>query len=107
MLARYVRKLGVVSLPQAVRKMTSLPATTFGLEGRGEIRIGAAADLVLFDPDTIEDRATYDEPILAPVGISRVLVNGVVVAEDGRHNGKRPGAVLRHRLPHGKRPGDR
>ena len=99
MLARFVRKLGVVTLPQAVRKMTSLPAATFGLKDRGEIRVGAAADLVLFDPDAVEDRATFDEPINAPVGISRVLVNGVIVVADGRHTGARPGVVLRHKAP--------
>jgi len=96
MLGRFVRELGVVSLPEAIRKMTSLPARTFGLEGRGELRVGAAADVVLFDPETVQDRATYDAPVLTPVGIPRVLVNGVVVVEDGRHTGARPGQVLRH-----------
>ncbi len=94
-LARYVRDEGVLSLEEAVRKMTSWPATRMRLERRGVIREGAWADITVFDLDRIEDRATYDEPVLFPEGIEYVLVNGVVVIEDGgRHTGARPGHVL-------------
>ncbi len=75
--------------------MTSWPATRMRLERRGVIREGAWADITVFDLDRIEDRATYDEPVLFPEGIEYVLVNGVVVIEDGgRHTGARPGHVL-------------
>lgn len=94
-LGRYVRDLGVLSLEEAIRKMTSWPATRMRLERRGVIREGAWADITIFDLDRIQDLATYDEPVLFPEGIEMVLVNGVVVIEDGgRHTGARPGHVL-------------
>jgi N-acyl-D-aspartate/D-glutamate deacylase len=93
-LARYVREMGVLSLEEAVRKMTSWPATRMGLIDRGAIRQGMWADLVLFDPERIADTATWESPVEFPVGIERVLVNGVVVVEEGRHTGARPGHVL-------------
>jgi N-acyl-D-aspartate/D-glutamate deacylase len=94
-LGRYVRELGVLSLEEAIRKMTSWPATRMRLERRGVIREGAWADITIFDFDRVTDRATYDEPVLFPEGIEYVLVNGVVVIEDGgRHTGGRPGHVL-------------
>jgi N-acyl-D-amino-acid deacylase len=96
LLGLYVRELRLLSLEDAVRKMTSLPAQTFGLRGRGLIREGFAADLVLFDEQTIADRATFDRPHQYPVGISRVFVNGVAVFEDGRMTAARPGAALRN-----------
>lgn len=94
-LARYVREQGVLSLPEAIRKMTSLPAQIVGLSDRGLLRPGMAADVVIFDPDRIEDRATFQQPRQYPVGVEYVLVNGQVVIEGGRHTGARPGRVLR------------
>jgi N-acyl-D-aspartate/D-glutamate deacylase len=76
--------------------MTALPAKVFGFADRGVVRVGAWADLVVFDPATVGDRATYEDPLLAPVGMPFVLVNGVVVVENGQHTGARPGKVLRH-----------
>ena len=94
-LGRYVRERGVISLEDAVRKMTSLAAHHVGLFGRGEIRPGAAADLVLFDPATVLDRATTKDPQALAAGIATVWVNGAVVYEEGAATGKRPGRVLR------------
>ncbi len=94
-LGRYARELGVLSLEQAVHRMTGLPAAKFGLRDRGTVREGAFADLVLFDPGTIEDLATYDDPHRSPRGIARVFVNGAQVACDGEHTGARPGRALR------------
>lgn len=94
-LARYVREEGVLTLPEAVRKMTSWPAARMRLERRGLLREGFWADVVIFDLDRVQDRATYDEPTLFPDGIETVLVNGEVVIENGgRHTGARPGRVL-------------
>jgi N-acyl-D-amino-acid deacylase len=95
-LARYVRELKVVSLEEAVRKMTSLPADHFGFGDRGRIAVGQAADLVIFDPALVTDRATYEQPHQYPDGISAVLVNGVAVVDQGGHTKARPGQVLRH-----------
>lgn len=92
---RFVRELGVLSLEEAVAKMTSLAARHVGLEGRGVVEPGAVADLVLFDPRTIADRATFAEPALPSVGIEAVWVAGVAVREGGRDTGARPGRVLR------------
>ena len=93
-IARYVRERGVLTLPEAVRKMTSWPATRMRLSGRGAIREGLWADVVVFDLATLDDRATYDVPRASPAGIDHVLVNGVVVIDHGRHTGARPGKVL-------------
>jgi len=94
-LARYVRDTGTLTLEEAIRKMTSWPATRMRLDRRGVIREGAWADITIFDLDRVQDRATYDEPVLFPEGIEYVLVNGVVVIEDGgTHTGARPGHVL-------------
>lgn len=94
-LARYVRGAGVLDWGEAVAKMTSRPAAKFGLRDRGLIKEGAWADLVLFDPETVADRATYDSPHAAPLGIRQVLVNGVAVVADGEVTGELPGRVLR------------
>jgi N-acyl-D-amino-acid deacylase len=96
-LGEYVRERKILSLEEAVRKMTSLPAEFFGFPGRGVIREGAAADLVLFDPATVRDRATYAAPRTFPAGIPHVLVNGVFVVRDGRTTGARPGQILLRR----------
>ncbi|AYY13632.1 D-aminoacylase [Actinobacteria bacterium YIM 96077] len=92
-LARYVRERGVLSLPEAVRKMTSLPASRLGLDGRGIIRPGAAADVVVFDPDTVTDRSTFADPWQLSTGVSTVLVNGQIALE-GDPTGSRAGRVL-------------
>jgi N-acyl-D-amino-acid deacylase len=93
-LGHYVRELQLLSLEDAIRKMTSLPAQTFGFRDRGMVREGFAADLVIFDEKTIEDRATFDKPHQFPVGISYVLVNGELVFANGQMTGARPGVAL-------------
>jgi N-acyl-D-amino-acid deacylase len=90
----YVRERGWLTLPEAIRKMTSLPAQRLGWKDRGTLREGAFADLVLFDPDTVIDRSTFAEPTLTPAGIEKVFVNGVAVWSDGKATGERPGRVL-------------
>ncbi len=94
-LGEYVRERQTISLEDAVRKMTSLAAGHFGFAGRGVIREGAVADLVVFDPGRIRDTATYDKPHAFPDGIPHVIVNGVFVVRDGQTTGARPGQVLR------------
>ena len=103
-IARYVRERGVLTLEQAIRKMTSWPATRMRLDSRGAIREGLWADVVIFDYERLQDRATYDEPRLSPVGIDYVLVNGVVVIDHDKHTGARPGKVL---YGQGREPGSR
>jgi N-acyl-D-amino-acid deacylase len=94
-LGHYARDVGLFPLEEAVRRMTSLPAATFGLKDRGAIRAGAFADLVLFDPATVIDRATFEDPKVPAAGIERVMVNGRSVWADGRPTGATPGRVLR------------
>jgi len=96
-LGKYVRDERVLSLEQAVRKMSGLTAQQLHITGRGLIREGLAADLVIFDPATVADRATFTDPFQYPVGISTVIVNGRVVLDNGRHTGERPGVVIRGR----------
>lgn len=98
-LGQFVRDEALLSLEEAVRKMTSAAAARIGLEDRGLIRDGYAADLVIFDPDRIRSNATYDEPRRFPDGIEYVVVNGSVVVDQGIHTGTRPGRVLRHGRP--------
>jgi N-acyl-D-amino-acid deacylase len=93
-LGHYVRELKLISLEDAIRKMTSLPAQTFGFRDRGLIREGFAADLVIFDENTIIDQATFDKPQQFPSGISYVLVNGAPVIENNQLTTARPGAAL-------------
>jgi N-acyl-D-amino-acid deacylase len=97
-LGHYVRELRILSLEDAVRKMTSLPAQTFNLRDRGLLREGFAADIVVFDDASVGDRSTFERPHQYPSGISHVLVNGVPVLDDGRMTEARPGAALRRRL---------
>jgi N-acyl-D-amino-acid deacylase len=97
-LGDYVRNQQVITLEDAVRKMTQLPATRFGLKGRGELGPGMAADIVIFDPATVGDKATFDKPHAYPTGIKRVMVNGVTVINNGKHTGKRPGQMLKHEV---------
>ncbi len=94
-LGRYVRELKVLSLEDAIRKMTSLPAQTFGFRDRGYVREGMAADLVIFDEKTVGDRATFDKPHQYPTGISYVFVNGELVFSNETMTTARPGMALR------------
>jgi N-acyl-D-aspartate/D-glutamate deacylase len=94
-LGRYVREWGVLTLEEAVRKMTSLPAEFLGLENRGRIAPGFMADVVVFDPDTIVDASTWAEPTLYAVGVNHVFTNGVAVLQDGELTGSTPGRRLR------------
>lgn len=94
-LGRHVRERGDLSLPEAVAKMTSRPAAVFGLAGRGVVAVGAAADVVLLDPATVADRATFNNPVQLSAGIEVVVVNGAVAYERGRATGPRAGRRLR------------
>lgn len=94
-LGRYVRELKLISLEDAIRKMTSLPAQTFGFRDRGLIREGLAADLVIFDENTIIDQATFDKPHQFPLGIGYVIVNGTPVLENNQMTSARSGVALR------------
>ncbi|MDE2691705.1 MAG: D-aminoacylase [Acidobacteriota bacterium] len=94
-LGRYVRERNVVSLEEGIRKMTSLSAQHLGIADRGAIEEGHYADLVLFDPETVIDRSTYEDPHLPSVGIEKVWVNGELVFDGGETTGNRPGRVIR------------
>lgn len=94
LLGHYVRELGLLSLEEAVRKITSLPADILGLDDRGRIAEGMAADLVIFDPETIIDRSTWTQPNLFAEGVVHVLVNGVSVLHNGEMTGMSPGRFL-------------
>ena len=94
-LGRYVREDGLLTLEEAVRKMTSFPAQRLGLHNKGVLRPGADADIVVFDPDTVIDRGTFRDPNQYPVGIEYVLVNGCVSVSEGRFTGETAGEVLR------------
>jgi N-acyl-D-aspartate/D-glutamate deacylase len=91
----YVRERKVLSLEDAIRKMTSLNAAKIGLQDRGQLAPNFLADIVVFDPDTVIDRATYTDPFQYSSGIRFVLVNGKIVLSDEEHTGARPGRVLR------------
>ena len=93
-LGLYVREKHWLTLPEAIRKMTSLPAQRLGWKDRGVIREGAFADLVLFNPDTVIDRSTYADPAALPIGIEKVFVNGVTVWDNGKPTSARPGLFL-------------
>jgi N-acyl-D-amino-acid deacylase len=94
-LGKYVRDEQVIPLEDAVRKMTSAVATRLSLNDRGLLKPGMFADVVIFDPKTIADRATYEQPKQLSVGVRDVWVNGVPVLRDGKHTGARPGRALR------------
>lgn len=94
LLGRYVRKEKVVSLAEAIRRLSGLPATNLGLDHRGLIREEMFADVVVFDPKTIEDHATFDKPHQYATGVKHVFVNGVQVLKDGEHTGAKPGRAL-------------
>ena len=93
-LGHYVREEGVLSLPDAVRKMTSLPAQYLRLSDRGRIAVGLAADITIFDPARVADRATYERPCEPSIGIEHVLVNGQAVIEAGKPTGALPGRFV-------------
>jgi N-acyl-D-amino-acid deacylase len=94
LLGKYVREEKLLSLQEAIRKLTSLPAANLGLDRRGLLKAGYFADVVVFDPRTIADRATYEKPHQYAVGVRHVLVNGVPVLKDGEHTGAKPGRAL-------------
>jgi N-acyl-D-amino-acid deacylase len=102
-LGEYVRVRHVIPLEEAVRKMTSLPAEHFRFQNRGAIKVGYAADLVIFDPARIGDTASYERPHAYPAGIPYVLVNGVPVVDGDDQTTARPGQVLAKSLMEGKR----
>jgi N-acyl-D-amino-acid deacylase len=93
-IAKYVKERQVLTLPEAIRKMTGWPATRMRLANRGTIAVGNWADVTIFDYDRLDDRATFADPILFPTGIDYVLVNGVVSIDAGAHTGARAGKVL-------------
>jgi N-acyl-D-amino-acid deacylase len=94
LLGKYVRDEKVIPLAEAVRRLSGLPATNLGLDHRGFIKEGMFADMVVFDPATIADRATFEEPHRYAVGVKHVFVNGVQVLKDGEHTGAKPGRAL-------------
>ena len=93
--AKYVREEGVISVEEAVRRLTSLPADSLRLKDRGRLKPGQHADIVIFDPETIQDHATYDEPQQLATGVRDIWVNGERVLKDGDHTGALPGRVVR------------
>ena len=95
LLARYVRDEKVITLPDAIRRLTRLPAENWKLKERGCLDAGCYADLVVFDPAKIQDHATFDKPQQFATGVSDVLVNGVQVVKNGKHTGAKPGRVVR------------
>jgi N-acyl-D-aspartate/D-glutamate deacylase len=95
LLGKYVREEGVISLEEAVRKLTSLPAGNLGISDRGRLKEGFFADVAVFDPDEVGDRATYEDPHQYSVGMVHVFVNGTQVLDGGEHTDARPGRVVR------------
>jgi N-acyl-D-amino-acid deacylase len=94
-LGKYVREEKVVPLEEMIRKLTAMPAAHLGFVRRGMLKVGWAADVCVFDPDRVIDKATFAEPAVYPEGIRQVVVNGEVVVDEGRHTGRLPGKVLR------------
>jgi dihydroorotase/N-acyl-D-amino-acid deacylase len=94
-LGKYVREEGVISLEDAVRKMSSSVADRLGLRDRGQLRAGMYADVVIFDPETVSDRATFERPHQLSTGVTDVWVNGQRVVENGQHTGATPGTIVR------------
>ena len=94
-LGKYVRDDRVMPLEEAVRKMSSAVASRLSIRDRGVLREGAFADIVVFDPATVADRATYQQPHQLSVGMHHVFVNGVQVVRNGRHTGAKPGRIVR------------
>lgn len=97
LLGKYVREQSVISLTEAIRRLTGLPAQNLGLYKRGLLSSGYTADIVLFNPATVGDQATFENPHQLSIGVSTVIVNGIIVVENGKHNGRKPGRVLRRK----------
>jgi N-acyl-D-amino-acid deacylase len=95
LLGHYVRDEKIIPLQEAIRKLTSLPANNLQLRRRGELKKGYYADIVIFDPETIRDHATYEQPHQLASGMAHVFVNGAQVLRDGEHTGKLPGRIVR------------
>ncbi len=95
LLGKYVREERLITLEEAIRKLTSLPAGNLKIDRRGMLKEGYFADVVVFDPDTIQDHATFVEPHQYATGMVHVFVNGTLVLEDGEHTGATPGRVVR------------
>jgi N-acyl-D-amino-acid deacylase len=95
-LGQFVRDERLLSLEEAIRRMTSAPAARLGISDRGRLEDGLAADIVVLDPATVRSWATYEEPRRFPDGLDHVIVNGVPVVEEGRHTGATPGRALRY-----------
>jgi N-acyl-D-amino-acid deacylase len=93
--ARYVRDEKLLTVEEAVRKMTSLPASNLGIEHRGFLKPDYFADVAVFDPAAIQDHATFDKPRQLSTGVSEVFVNGVEVIHNGEHTGAKPGRVVK------------
>src|SRR5437762_4902270 len=93
-LGKYARDEKVITLPEAVRRLSALPATNLGLDHRGFIQEGMFADVVVFDPATVSDHATFTDPRQYATGVADVFVNGVQVLKDGEHTGAKPGRAL-------------
>ena len=94
-LGKYVREENILTLEDAIRRMTSFPAQKLGLKDRGLLKEGNLADIVLFNPDTVIDKATFDDPHQFPEGIPHVIVNGIIVVENYKQLRKYPGKVMR------------
>jgi N-acyl-D-aspartate/D-glutamate deacylase len=96
-LSRYVRERKALTLEQAINKMSALPASRIRLADRGRLAVGLAADIAVFDPARVQDKATYEEPFQYPVGISAVVVNGAVALRDGQRAAQGTGKTLQPR----------
>jgi N-acyl-D-amino-acid deacylase len=94
-LGRYVRERRLMPLEEAIRRLTTLPAQSIAIRERGALQVGYFADVVVFDPATITDHATFAEPHVYSTGVRDVFVNGVQVLRDGEHTGAKPGRVVR------------
>jgi N-acyl-D-amino-acid deacylase len=95
LLGKYVRDEQVIPLEEAVRRLTTLPATNMKIEKRGALKEGYYADVVVFDPEKVQDHSTFEDPHQLSTGMSHVFVNGVQVLRDGEHTGATPGRVVR------------
>jgi len=101
LLGKYVREEGVISLPEAIRRLTSFPAENLSIRDRGRLQENYFADITIFDPAAVSDRATYADPHQYAIGVHHVIVNGVPVLLDGEHTGAKPGRFVRKSLPAG------
>ena len=95
MLGKYVRDEKVISLEEAIYKLTTLPATNLKIKNRGALKVGFYADLAIFDPNEIQDHATFEKPMQFSTGMVHVFVNGIQVLKNGEHTGELPGQVVR------------